>query len=93
MDQPPEIDRSDWISSKPVRATIFPFWFPQVPPIVVFVLLATFSSSGRATFLWAVLAGFCIIITIVRVRLAWSERRATGRAFWDAALLRKQRTQ
>jgi hypothetical protein len=36
--------------------------------------------SRGAAILWAALAGFCFIISIVRVRPVWSERHATGRA-------------
>jgi len=53
-----------------VRLTMFPFWFPQMPFAVVFLILSVLGSTLRITLMWVAFACLCIVVTFMRLGIA-----------------------
>jgi hypothetical protein len=53
-----------------VSLTMFPFWFPQMPFAVVFLILSVLGSTLRITLMWVAFACLCIVVTFMRLGIA-----------------------
>ena len=53
-----------------MRLTMFPFWFPQMPFAVVFLILSVLGSTLRITLMWVAFACLCIVVTFMRLGIA-----------------------
>ena len=49
---------------------MFPFWFPQMPFAVVFLILSVLGSTLRITLMWVAFACLCIVVTFMRLGIA-----------------------
>jgi len=49
---------------------MFPFWFPQLPFVVVFLILSVLNSTLRITLMWVAFACLCIVVTFMSLWIA-----------------------
>ena len=59
---------------------MFPFWFPQMPFAVVFLILSVLNRTLRITLMWVAFACLCIVVTLMRLWIAFVPQGNRGPA-------------